>query len=305
MPAGKWKSIIVLVIVICSLLSGCGRQGPNIESGIKYDVNNPIPPITLTPSTPTVEITTPASGSSFLSTDSIALNALVFNCNYSINDCNWIIERCESKNGSITTIESTTLAPPGTSVYFNQNVPPDTSGREYKIYYNIFFKLNNGGINVVDSVYIIQSEVDQCRQEYIDVQRNGNSISRVPGSNEFTWDEGREHFSFWELNKGDYTCAILTDGLLNGLENTRNDYGCAMEVSSGYRNPIHNETLTGSALNSSHIFGRAADIIVVDINQNDLIERAEWDELANAARMAGATYIEPYEDTGRWVHMSW
>jgi len=179
-------------------------------------------------------------------------------------------------------------------------VPPAAlNGRGAPLAYRISAGITVEEITYLAMITIVQDERDQCRQEYIDMSK-----TKVPNRGEFSNGGGSDHFTFGELNSGHYSWAILTSALYAGLEATRTNYGYPMDVSSGYRNPIRNAELPGSATESQHIYGLAADIYVRDLNGNGEIERSEWDVLKDAAVLAGA-WVEPWEDTGTWVHMDW
>jgi len=187
----------------------------------------------------------------------------------------------------------------GRTITFFPNPPAAPNGRGDPLAYKITAKVTAYGyIFPAKPVTITQDEIDQCRQEYIDMNK-----ARVPERGEFSNSGGTEHFTFDELNSGHYSWGIITDALYTGLEATRTNYSHPMDVSSGYRNPIHNAD-EGGVPESRHIYGLAADIYVRDLNGNGDIERSEWDVLADAAEAAGA-WVEPWEDTGTWVHMDW
>jgi len=134
-------------------------------------------------------------------------------------------------------------------------------------------------------------ERDQIIQEYVDF-----GVNFVPTCGDFTQDASSAHFSFAELNTGDYSWAIIRDRLLTGLETTRSNYGYPMLVNSGYRNPARNARI-GGASQSRHMYGDAADIAAGDC--------PTWNALAEAACRAGA-WVEPISLSGvGHVHMDW
>jgi hypothetical protein len=80
-----------------------------------------------------------------------------------------------------------------------------------------------------------------------------------------------------------------------------------MNINSGYRNPIHNDALSGSATESRHQYGRAADIRVLDFNQDGNIDKTDWDILSIEAQSRGAS-VESFTATSHptiWCHMEW
>ena len=179
------------------------------------------------------------------------------------------------------------------------DVPPAApDGRGEPLTYLIIAGITVEEITSLDVIGITQDERDQCRQEYIDMEKDD-----FPERGEFSNSGGSDHFTFGELNSGHYDWGIVTDALYTGLEATRTNYGHPMDVRSGYRNPIHNAD-EGGVPESRHIYGLAADILVRDLNGNGEIDRSDWDVLKDAAELAGA-WVEPWEDTGTWVHMDW
>ncbi len=181
--------------------------------------------------------------------------------------------------------------------------PPAPNGRGFPLNYQIRASLTIGiaehiATHISEPWYIIQDEKDQCRQEYIDMDK-----ATKPLRGAFSNSGGSANFSFAELNKGDFSWAIITSGLTSGLEATRTNYGHPMSLNSAYRNPIRNTAVEGVP-ESRHIYGVAADVAVEDLNDNGTIERSEWDELAAAAGTAGA-WVESYDLTLTYVHMNW
>ncbi len=124
---------------------------------------------------------------------------------------------------------------------------------------------------------------DQIRQEYID-----RSIP-VPQCAEFTQTKSSTNFPFSEMNGGDYSWAIITDRLLNRLEDTRTRVGNKpISVISGYRNPVRNANINPPGrLLSRHQYGDAADSCPSDYNGDDAVNSADRDILANEGTNAG------------------
>jgi hypothetical protein len=121
-------------------------------------------------------------------------------------------------------------------------------------------------------------------------------VSFTPTCADFTQTAHSTHFSFAELNSGDYSWAIIRNSLLTGLECVRTGNGnVALTINSGYRNPAHNAAVGGES-QSRHMFGDAADIA-----SND----QTWDPLHNAGKSCGAC-VEPRSATfPRHVHVDW
>ena len=108
------------------------------------------------------------------------------------------------------------------------------------------------------------------------------------------------HLSFG--GGGGNTYAVFS--IAQHLENVRTTMNKPLTVNSAYRTPKYNKAV-GGVVNSQHIYGTAADIRVDDFNNDNQTNYDDWLLLKNAAAAEGATYIEPYGDTGSWVHMDW
>jgi hypothetical protein len=125
-------------------------------------------------------------------------------------------------------------------------------------------------------------ELDRLRDEYASRSRP------VPRRDEFTQSRESAHFRFAELNDGDYNWALITDRLLASLEAARTHVGSkTLNVTSGYRNPVRNDQLPGSAPNSRHQYGDAADITPSDLNEDGNADSLDRDLLYTAALSAG------------------
>lgn len=106
-------------------------------------------------------------------------------------------------------------------------------------------------------------ERDTMISEYVFFQ-----VNWTPACQDFTDSGGSTNFSWSELNGGwsngnphpDYW-GIITSTLLNNLEATRTSYNRGgITLTSGYRCPHGNDGLPGSAAQSYHMHGRAADM---------------------------------------------
>lgn len=110
------------------------------------------------------------------------------------------------------------------------------------------------------------------------------------------------HFTFGEMNSGDYNWAILTLPLQDGIENTRTDYGNqSLTVNSGYRNPAHQCAIDAGAgrrctINSSHVMGAA-----VDFASNS----GTWAGIAAAGKAATACTEPEVQSGSGHVHLDW
>ncbi len=189
----------------------------------------------------------------------------------------------------------------GDDVNLEVTAPDDADGRGFPLNYRITASLTVNGVEIKSTpAPVIQDERDQCRQEYIDMDKN-----HIPARSEFVdansyVDPG--HFSFNEINFGDYSWAIFS--IAQHCENIRTAMGCPLTVNSGYRSPIHNANIGGAA-NSRHMYGDAVDFAVQDFNNDGQTNQTDWQMLADECENEGATYVEPYSMTGTWVHADW
>lgn len=75
-----------------------------------------------------------------------------------------------------------------------------------------------------------------------------------------------------------------------GLDYWRAQYGSDRHVNSAYRTPKHNaEVPNPGAIGSMHMRGVAVDL------KNVTGDRAEYDAMSEAATLAQASFIEPWE----------
>lgn len=73
-----------------------------------------------------------------------------------------------------------------------------------------------------------------------------------------------------------------------------------MVLNSGYRTPGRNATIEGSAANSQHIHGRAADITVPGIPHSDVRDVAEASRAPGLGRYPGFTHLDVGPPGRRW-----
>jgi hypothetical protein len=140
------------------------------------------------------------------------------------------------------------------------------------------------------------TELDRLRDEYV----TGNRP--VPQATDFTQSKSSAHFSFAEMNTGNYSWAVLTDALLNQLEAVRSGVGnLPVQILSGYRNPVRNDSLPNSVPTSRHQYGDAADANPSDYNNDGQIDSGDRDILAAQARGAGFNEVIPKRIS---VHMA-
>lgn len=88
----------------------------------------------------------------------------------------------------------------------------------------------------------------------------------------------------------------------NVLDPARRKYGKAITVNSGFRCPLHNQTV-GGAYQSQHVKGEAADITAGSLGENLKLARiiatnGKWDQMILYVNSADS--LEP-----KFVHVSW
>lgn len=95
-------------------------------------------------------------------------------------------------------------------------------------------------------------------------------------------------YSFEQWNSGTYSWAILKENLISNIECVITELGSTPSFNSGYRNPVHNESI-GGATNSRHVYGDAADLDTPAAPNNSL-----YDSLKVIAKsMCGVACVEP------------
>ena len=63
--------------------------------------------------------------------------------------------------------------------------------------------------------------------------------------------------------------------LARNLQIIRDYFGKAIKVNSGYRSPMHNKKIGGSA-NSQHLLGKASDIVVSGVDPSEVADKIEY-----------------------------
>ncbi len=196
----------------------------------------------------------------------------------------------------------------GAELDLTVTAPQASNGRGFPLNYIVTARVTvNGLILTSNTRSIIQDVRDQIRQEYIDKSKNIK-----PSRSEFVSAQTYQNpgnFPISEVNTSDYPTWCIFK-IASNLQAVRNYVECSlnglgMSISSGYRNPIHNDPIPGAALESKHIYGKAADIRLYDFNQDGLRDYDDWIILSNGAYMQGATKVENFQDTPTWCHMEW
>jgi hypothetical protein len=164
---------------------------------------------------------------------------------------------------------------------FSPNPPPATSGRIGPLSYVIEATVTVAGSSQTTVEIITQDNLDELRQEYIDLP------DRVPQDRiEFDKDApayagllgaAAEPSRFqWHILRNLNQHAVDTDSQYTG----------DLRVTSGYRTPVGNSQLSGSAATSNHQYGKA-----LDFNQQSSSENYDAFEAALVAGAAADSYL--------------
>lgn len=211
----------------------------------------------------------------------------------------WVADDDPAETG-----DSGTPAAPanGAASALTVTAPAAAGGRGFPLNFRIRAYSEIQGGTAVDTTTIKQDVIDQIRQEYVDMSK-----ARTPARTEFSngGASAQGHFTFAEMNSGDFAFAIVAPALYAGLESMRTNLGNqAIGVTSGYRNPRHNAAIGGAA-ESQHIYGTAADMHIADYNGDGQTNQADWNIMSATATAAGATFIEPYAQDPTHLHADW
>jgi hypothetical protein len=149
---------------------------------------------------------------------------------------------------------------------------------------------------------IVQDEIDQLRQEYVDLgRREVPERSQFLDAAAFAARFGRRypwlHFEDlnWSVNPTTrlrYSFAIIQPELVEGLDRVRRLYG-SVTINSGYRNPTRQVEVHAPVRESLHQYGYAADLAVIPVGGRALPNEVDWRRLAEVACGARAKWVEP------------
>lgn len=168
-----------------------------------------------------------------------------------------------------------------------------------------------GGDGKLDEVsYAVQQdEQDQLRQEYVDMEKK-----IVPKREELLDTlhplEHGIHGSLEMFNAsarvggGKYQYILFE--IFDRWQALKAKLGkLPTKVNSGYRNPYKHHVILGAKTkNSSHMYGRAVDILLEDFNQDGKVNDNDRPIINIPAKSLGAC-IEPAEKTPTWIHLDW
>jgi len=119
-----------------------------------------------------------------------------------------------------------------------------------------------------DPEVLTQEERSQIRQEYVDKRDFNNTFVRATPGRASIIDAGGyqqqpgEHFTFNEYSAwSDFGPGLAVIGASRTIANAmRTAWGYPLRITSGWRNPRRNDSLTGSSINSYHQTGDAVDL---------------------------------------------
>jgi len=150
---------------------------------------------------------------------------------------------------------------PGRLVSFTvENLPAADDGRGGPLKYRVTATLNIEGSTITEVDSVKQDNLDDLRQEYLDVRIGGRSADRVPTRNEFDQEQPL------------YSGLLGTQGyevrhewrILHSLNQFAHDvdesYAGNLYPISGYRCPAGNKAVGSTSPNSNHVYGQAFDI---------------------------------------------
>lgn len=148
-----------------------------------------------------------------------------------------------------------------------------------------------------------QDEIDQLRQEYVDMWKK-----RIPNREELTDRGDTAHFTINEFNKSEKVDGgryeYILSKVLDKLERVRSGVkNIPLLINSGFRNPFKNAKIPGSAKESRHLYGLAVDIRLQDFNGDERTNDKDRNVIFKAAKAVGAC-VEPKDKKGR-VHVDW
>lgn len=161
------------------------------------------------------------------------------------------------------------------------------------------------------SVFFTQDDRDRLRQEYVDLSRTTvPTRDDLLDEGDFYRKFGRKYrgLSFDQLNTSKnpgngqkYPAIPLTEPLLQVIRQTEKAYGRPLQITSGFRNPVHQEEVHAGVEESHHQYGRAVDLYVPPrsaVGGKMVASEVDWLTLASAALKGGGAWIEPMADCG-------
>lgn len=94
---------------------------------------------------------------------------------------------------------------------------------------------------------------------------------------------------------------VIDAELLIVLENVRTEFARPVEITSGCRCKLHNQ-LVGGVVNSQHLIGKAADIVVYDFLPQDIAEflNTEYPNKYGIGQYDDFTHVDVRLNRVRW-----
>lgn len=110
-----------------------------------------------------------------------------------------------------------------------------------------------------------------------------------------------EHFRLWEFQSHDGADIVLVHSVLvEGLEAIKATFGGAIvKINSGYRTKAHNANV-GGVPSSRHLWGLAADIVVVGSTPDAVATEADNMEFGGVGRYNSFTHVDVWGENRRW-----
>jgi peptidoglycan hydrolase-like protein with peptidoglycan-binding domain len=108
------------------------------------------------------------------------------------------------------------------------------------------------------------------------------------------------------FNETEFACkdgsgdVLIHSSLLLKLQDLRNRIGRPVNITSGYRNPAYNRTLSGSAKDSQHIYGKAVDIVVDGMTPAAVAKVAETVGFDGIGIYPGFCHVDVRGYKARW-----
>lgn len=113
------------------------------------------------------------------------------------------------------------------------------------------------------------------------------------------------NFKVREFSCNDGSDVVIIDPLLIWiLQNVRDHFGKAVTITSGYRTVAYNSTLKGSAKDSYHLLGMAADFAVSGVKASEVQNYLEslMPGTGGIGKAANYTHVDTRAVKARWTY---
>lgn len=114
-----------------------------------------------------------------------------------------------------------------------------------------------------------------------------------------------KNFKVKEFACKDGSDIVLIDPLLIWiLQNVRDHFGKVVNITSGYRTVAHNKTVSGSASNSYHLYGMAADFTVSGVPASKVQAYLEtvMPGTGGIGKASNYTHVDTRAEKARWTY---